>query len=334
MNIGDKVRHLQGTEEGIITKFLGHGQVEVEIEDGFRIPFEATSLVVVSAMEDSYFKEKEPINYWETDKKKKKKKEDNKHDVYAEQGLYMAFSHRNDQELEVWLINNTDTEVLFSLGEEEAKNYQGISSGRITARKHQKVHEMNLAKFERWPALVLQALRFKQGYQNLLKPLERRLKWKASSFHKHKKQAPILDKEAYVFQLDVEIKKVDVEKLKDAMQGNKPAAAEPSLFVKHATSNARKEAKKEVDLHIEAIVPDYARLNPGPQLELQLQRFEEALDLAILADLEKVVFIHGVGAGVLKGQIHSRLSKDSRIKHYKEARKEKFGYGATEVRLK
>ena len=41
MNIGDKVRSMTGSEEGIVVRFLDGNQVEVEIEGGFRIPFVA-----------------------------------------------------------------------------------------------------------------------------------------------------------------------------------------------------------------------------------------------------------------------------------------------------
>ncbi len=38
MNIGDRVRLIHGSEEGIVTKLLPHDTVEVEIEEGFKIP--------------------------------------------------------------------------------------------------------------------------------------------------------------------------------------------------------------------------------------------------------------------------------------------------------
>ncbi|WP_332913894.1 hypothetical protein [Algoriphagus boritolerans] len=38
MNIGDKVRLLHGTEQGIVRKISSSGRIEVEIEDGFFDP--------------------------------------------------------------------------------------------------------------------------------------------------------------------------------------------------------------------------------------------------------------------------------------------------------
>ncbi len=341
MNIGDKVRHLHGTEEGVVTRFLGKEQVEVEIEEGFRIPFAARDLVVVVAMEAAVFREDERIEATKPKRRRKgetktqstPEKAQPKKEEYAAQGLYLAFTHRNDHELELFLINNTDMELLFSLGEEQDRNYNGIASGTISPKDYLKVHEMNLHKFERWPALVIQAIRFKRGLQALLKPLERKLKWKASSFHKHKKDAPIINKESYLFQIDVEIKEVDVAKIKEAMESRRVISTNPNILAT-ISKDASKQASREVDLHIEALVPEYAHIKKSAILDIQLKRFEDSLDQAILANVDEITFIHGVGAGVLRGQIHAALGKHPHVKHFQDARKEKFGYGATLVKLK
>lgn len=66
-------------------------------------------------------------------------------------------------------------------------------------------------------------------------------------------------------------------------------------------------------------------------MDLQIKAFEKEFDRAIVDKVRKLIVIHGVGNGVLKNEIHRRLAKSSRIKSFKEGRKEKFGYGATEV---
>ena len=38
MNIGDKVRLIHSKEEGIVTRILPNNVIEIEIEDGFRLP--------------------------------------------------------------------------------------------------------------------------------------------------------------------------------------------------------------------------------------------------------------------------------------------------------
>jgi hypothetical protein len=60
MNIGDRVRLLRGREEGIIVGFGSNNLVEVEIEDGFRIPALRSEVVVVAAEEAQRFRREEP----------------------------------------------------------------------------------------------------------------------------------------------------------------------------------------------------------------------------------------------------------------------------------
>jgi hypothetical protein len=51
MNIGDKVRLVHGREEGVIYAFLPGNVVEIEIEDGFRIPVLRNEIVTISPVE-------------------------------------------------------------------------------------------------------------------------------------------------------------------------------------------------------------------------------------------------------------------------------------------
>jgi dsDNA-specific endonuclease/ATPase MutS2 len=55
---------------------------------------------------------------------------------------------------------------------------------------------------------------------------------------------------------------------------------------------------------------------------------------ALATDMEEITFIHGVGNGTLKNAIHKALARNKNIKFFQDAQKDKFGYGATFVRLK
>ena len=55
MRIGDRVRLLRGTEEGIIVNIKGDKIVEVEIEDGFIIPAMKNEVVVIDKKEAEEF---------------------------------------------------------------------------------------------------------------------------------------------------------------------------------------------------------------------------------------------------------------------------------------
>jgi dsDNA-specific endonuclease/ATPase MutS2 len=69
-------------------------------------------------------------------------------------------------------------------------------------------------------------------------------------------------------------------------------------------------------------------------LEIQLAEFEKRLDAAILASADEVTFIHGVGNGTLRHEIQKRLGKHPHVQFFQDAKKERFGYGATSATLK
>lgn len=86
----------------------------------------------------------------------------------------------------------------------------------------------------------------------------------------------------------------------------------------------------EVDLHIETLSDHPERLSDGEKHDLQLRFFRTCLNHAILNNVKKVVFIHGVGRGVLKSDIQRELEQYEGL-HYMDAPMSLYGVGATEV---
>ena len=88
----------------------------------------------------------------------------------------------------------------------------------------------------------------------------------------------------------------------------------------------------EVDLHIEQLVDiDYRKMSNAEILSIQISQFERMMQFAITHQQQKIIFIHGVGEGVLKGEIR-RLLKDVYPQvEFHDASYRKYGYGATEV---
>ena len=89
----------------------------------------------------------------------------------------------------------------------------------------------------------------------------------------------------------------------------------------------------EVDLHIEALSEHPEQLSDVEKHELQLRFFRTCLNHAILNGFKKVVFIHGVGRGVLKTEIQRELDQYDNLQ-YMDAPMSKYGVGAVEVYFK
>ena len=90
-------------------------------------------------------------------------------------------------------------------------------------------------------------------------------------------------------------------------------------------------ARSVVDLHIEKLVDKFSHLTNAEILQIQLGEFEKWLELAQLNQLPSMIFIHGVGKGKLKQEIHDLLKVKKGIKSFVNQYNEFYGYGATEV---
>ena len=91
------------------------------------------------------------------------------------------------------------------------------------------------------------------------------------------------------------------------------------------------KARSVIDLHIEKIMDSHSHLSNAEILHFQLQEFEKWFELAKLNQLPSMIFIHGVGKGKLKQEIHDLLKVKSNVKSFINQYSDFYGYGATEV---
>lgn len=332
MNIGDRVRMLHSVEEGIITKFLSGDRIEVEIEDGFQIPVRRNEIAVVSVEENNRFGKNEvPQN----DSKNNTTKTNA---TISQKGIYVAFVALNQDKYAIHLINNTDLDLPFVIGEESDNFLQGLATNVLKSRQSLKFKEVNLSDFEKWGVFVFQFLYFSYNRTNFKMPFVKKLRFRSSSFFKAKGQVPILLKEGYIFQLDKDEAENATQTTEKMIEINPEKLREEMLTPKVNTvlplSQIIKRPAKEIDLHIEKLTSNFNNMNNGEMLALQLEIFDKNLENAIATAMDEIIFIHGVGNGVLKQEIHRKLSQNKEIKFFQDAKKEKFGYGATLVALK
>lgn len=86
----------------------------------------------------------------------------------------------------------------------------------------------------------------------------------------------------------------------------------------------------EVDLHIHHLTQNPKRMSNHDMLTLQLDTARGQLEFAIRKRIQKMVFIHGVGEGVLKTELEYLFGRYDNVKFY-DADYQKYGVGATEV---
>ena len=106
----------------------------------------------------------------------------------------------------------------------------------------------------------------------------------------------------------------------------------PRSFIKE------KKSKKEIpvpefDLHIEKLVKNFRGMNNYDILTLQTETAQHHIEFAVRNRIPKIVFIHGVGEGVLKAELDFLLGRYEQIS-FKDGNYQKYGSGATEVYFK
>ncbi len=102
--------------------------------------------------------------------------------------------------------------------------------------------------------------------------------------------------------------------------------------------NKEKKNKKEIpppefDLHIEKLVKNHKSLSNYDILTIQLETAQRHMDFAVRNRIPKIVFIHGVGEGVLKSDLDFLLGRYDNVV-FQDANYQKYGQGATEVYFK
>tara|TARA_Y100001954_G_C15721935_1_gene558702 strand:+ start:321 stop:917 length:597 start_codon:yes stop_codon:yes gene_type:complete len=100
-----------------------------------------------------------------------------------------------------------------------------------------------------------------------------------------------------------------------------------------ATNQKRRGEFMEVDLHFHELVDDNSGLKDRTKIDIQLNHFERMMKIASEQKIRKIIFIHGVGQGVLRHQIRSRLDLYYPNCSVRDANPREYGAGATEVYL-
>lgn len=132
------------------------------------------------------------------------------------------------------------------------------------------------------------------------------------------------------------INKGSIKPIKEALFSN----ADLNSVISEKEQPRRKQVKTkvkerfqpamEVDLHINQLVKSSKGMSNYDMLTLQLETARRQLEFAISKRIQKMVFIHGVGEGVLKTELEYLFGRYGNVKYY-DANYQKYGLGATEV---
>ncbi len=354
--VGDKVKFLNESGGGVVSKIISPSMVNVAIEDGFEIPILTSDILKIEleAPIDSpkhMFREDFNVNIettpesiYESDERNIPLLNNFAKGVLAE-GIYFAFVP-HDQKwlitgmLDVYIVNNTPYDILYSLFlETSEQGFTGMDYGSVNPSSMVLLDSLDREQVEKWEKGIIQVLYHKDRDRGVLSPGNSNFKIKATRFYKegNYKDSAILGGKAIIvsllplsaqialFQSEVPVKDETPEHVVTEAKEVKPE----HIIDKHRTS----PREAVVDLHIYELVEDHENLDSSEILRIQVNYFTRCLDSAIANNLSKITFIHGVGTGVLKTAI-KQILKDYPHVEYSDASMQKFGYGATEVVIK
>lgn len=118
-----------------------------------------------------------------------------------------------------------------------------------------------------------------------------------------------------------------LDKIKNDMQSSK----KQKKFI--FKSDKIEKGVPEFDLHIEKLTKNSRGLSNYDILNIQTETAKKHLEFAIRNRIPKIVFIHGVGEGVLKAELDFMLKNYDNIS-FQDANYQKYGLGATEIYFK
>jgi dsDNA-specific endonuclease/ATPase MutS2 len=89
----------------------------------------------------------------------------------------------------------------------------------------------------------------------------------------------------------------------------------------------------EFDLHIEKLVKNPKSLSNFDILNIQTETAKRHIEFALRHRIPKIIFIHGVGEGILKAELDFMLNRYENLV-FRDADYGKYGVGATEIIFK
>ena len=353
--VGDKVNFLNESGGGVITKIIDSKLVKVEIDGGFEMPVLANELILDFRAKEMDDIEKEysagysaPAKYIEpeadTDNEPERVSDINPFaTVKEDKGIYLAYEPHEQQwvltgEMDIFLINNTNYDILYSLFLEQEKEIKGIDYGSVPAGSKILIETIDREELDNWIKGYLQILFHADEPEKIYMPLHSRINVKTGRFYKEGSYLgnTLLSGKAVIINISPQsaLESATGNLLKEKLgfrthSTNAEEVKETPIIEKHKT--AHREAL--VDLHIAELVDNILGLSGQDMLEIQMKYFKKTLESAIANDYEKVTFIHGVGNGVLKNSIISEIDNYEGIEG-RMAAITKFGVGAIDIHIK
>ena len=351
---GDKVKFLNDVGGGVVTR-TDNKTVYVLNEDGFEIPVLQSQLLKTEAQEEStpfttpvgqptpdvsaerFEPVREPApapDYIDLSDA------DTESDAGVSVNLLLAWvmNRKKNGKLsyDVYLVNDCSYHIMYMAAMVTCGTYRGIQAGMLENDTTIHLTEISAEELKNIVGIHLESLFFKKGAFMPQEPMHYEIRIDEFYLTDPGNYTPnvYFDDDALIFNMSEEFLMAEIErtagKAQSEFEKQKRRIDSPKIepVVKKESSE-----QEEVDLHIAQLTDNLKNLTPGEMLDIQMSRFNIALEGAIRKRQKRIVFIHGVGNGRLRLEICRVLDQKYPKLRYQDASFKEYGYGATLVFL-
>lgn len=347
LKTGDKVKFLNDVGGGRITGFQSKNIVVVENEDGFEIPVMINELLKVEEEEQYSRVRRDFSKPAEAQAPQEISEPEPEHEPEMIPGndepkFFMAFYPVDQKnpvggEIEIYIINDSNFSLLYHYAHFDGENYETIDAGELEPNTKNYVEGLSQSDLNKLPKFYFRLIPYMKSAKKLVDPVVKEVSVNAVKFYKEKSFTAndFFDGNAMIFDLVGNPLKEEIDKLTE--KDFKKIVAE-----KDKENRPAETAKKvsivpdliEIDLHIDELIDSTSGLSNREILDVQMDKFQREMDEAIEKRAKRIVFIHGVGNGVLKQEIARRLQSKYARFHSQDASFKEYGFGATMVILR
>jgi hypothetical protein len=349
---GDKVKFLNTTGGGVISKIVDKHIVHVAIEDGFEVPVMVNDLILTGRVSDAaanLFRSEGEASTPRTPAPEVSVRQQNQHRMvpgtYAgqqvEQGVYLCFRPMDQRmltigDLEVILINHTPHPLSAQLYRKQGEGYRLFRSFSIDQKQSLILEQIERKGLDEWLQGALQFMVQPKETGALILPVHTAFHLKGSRFFKAESyEQTNLDPQQLIAVLLKGVQSLQPAGVRkpesqiSARPEEKNSTPKPEPLIKR---HLKEDGSAEVDLHIHHLVEKTQGLNPREAFQIQSAYFQKVLNSAIAERVNKLIIIHGVGNGILKAEIIKAVEELSFATTY-DAPILKYGIGATVIEL-
>ncbi len=343
IKVGDRVKFLNDVGGGVVTGFISKNMVNVEGDDGFEVPYPIHELVNVSAPE---LNERSSVpEQLQPDEKtveepvfiESEGEIINGKDAPEFYFCFVPVDPKNPLggEIEVFLVNDSNFKLIYTYSYLVEQNVETVKTGNVKSNSREKIDSLAQEDLSDFPDFGFQILRYKETANEWFPPVVKRFRVNPVKFYKES-----TFRSNNYFKRNAMVLKIESNPVQDSLDTMTEADFKKLVQEKSEKRSVSKKAKRKsqeevvIDLHIAELLDKTEGLSNREILEIQMEKVESEMNAAIRDRAKRIVFIHGVGQGVLKQEVAKLLRLKFKKYYFQDASFKEYGYGATMVILK